>query len=150
MIVWRISNHATLDGGGGLRASGRWHSKGKRIVYCTPNPATALLEIFVHLEIDLEDFPISYRLHKIEIPDDISFEAINPDNLPLDWKTNALITRRLGNAWLATGGTALLFVPCAVVAETTNILINPAHPQSSRIRTIDSQEHPLDRRLLYR
>lgn len=150
MIVWRISNHATLGGGGGLRASGRWHSKGERIVYCTPNPATALLEIVVYLEIELEDFPISYRLNKIEIPDEISLETVNPGDLPLDWKNNALMTRRLGDTWLAAGGSALLLVPCAVVAETSNILINPAHPQSSRIRIIDSQEHPLDRRLLYR
>ncbi len=44
MVVWPISNHLALDGSGGLRASGRWHSRGRRIVYCALNPATALLE----------------------------------------------------------------------------------------------------------
>ena len=28
MILWRVSNHSTLDGGGGLTAAGRWHTAG--------------------------------------------------------------------------------------------------------------------------
>jgi RES domain-containing protein len=44
-----------VDGRGGLQASGRWHTCGQRIVYCAPDPATALLEILVHAEIDFRD-----------------------------------------------------------------------------------------------
>ena len=33
MILWRVSNHSTLDGSGGLSAAGRWHTAGRRIVY---------------------------------------------------------------------------------------------------------------------
>ena len=35
----------------------RWHTKGYTVVYCTLNPATALLETLVHIEIDSEDRP---------------------------------------------------------------------------------------------
>ena len=33
MRLWRISNHASLSGEGGLHASGRWHTRGRRVVY---------------------------------------------------------------------------------------------------------------------
>ena len=55
MLLWRISNHLSLAGEGGLRASGRWYSRGRRIVYCAQSPAAALLEILVHFEIDVSD-----------------------------------------------------------------------------------------------
>jgi RES domain-containing protein len=147
MIVWRISNRATLDGGGGLRASARWHSKGCRLVYCAPNPATALLEMLVHSELEPADLPSDYQLLKIEVPDDIPYETVDPQLLPAAWKTNNAITRQVGDAWLSTGRTALLYVPCIIVPETVNVLINPAHPDSSRIRIINSQQYSLDKRL---
>jgi hypothetical protein len=71
MGVWRISNHATLDGAGGLRASARWHTKGRRILYCATSPAGALLEILVHHELRLADLPATYRLIRIQYPDNL-------------------------------------------------------------------------------
>ncbi len=148
MRVWRISNYATLDGSGGLRASARWHSKGRLIIYCAPNPATALLEMLVHGELEAGDLPIQYQLLKIDIPDDIPYETVALDSLPVDWRRNSSITRQIGDAWLAAGRTALLVVPSTIVPETDNILINPAHPDSGRIRIIGSQPCRLDERLL--
>src|SRR5437879_2331494 len=49
------SDHAELDGAGGLLAARRWHTRGSRIVYCAPNPATSLVEVLVHIEIDSDD-----------------------------------------------------------------------------------------------
>jgi hypothetical protein len=56
VVLWRISNHASLAGAGGLRASGRWQVRGKRVV-CAEHHAAALLEILVHFEIDVRDLP---------------------------------------------------------------------------------------------
>jgi len=148
MRVWRISNYATLDGSGGLRASARWHSKGRLIIYCAPNPATALLEMLVHGELEAGDLPIQYQLLKIDIPDDIPYETVALDSLPADWRRDSSITRQIGDDWLAAGRTALLVVPSTIVPETDNILINPAHPDSSRIRIIGSLPCRLDERLL--
>lgn len=58
MELWRISNYADLSGEGGLRAAGRWHTRGKRIVYLTDHPASALLELLAHMDRDL--IPSSY------------------------------------------------------------------------------------------
>ena len=122
MHVWRISNHAGLDGGGGLRAAGRWHNRGRPIVYCADSPAAALLEILVHLEVDLEDLPVRYRLLKVELPDDIAAERLERASLPEGWKDDVTVTRRLGDAWLASGRTARLDVPSAIAPETWNVL----------------------------
>jgi len=72
MILWRISNHATLDGQGGLYASGRWQPEGRSVVYLAENPAGALVEVLVRLELDLGHLPKSYRLLKAEAPEGLS------------------------------------------------------------------------------
>lgn len=147
MRVWRISNHARLDGAGGLRASGRWHSRGRRIVYCAESPAAALLEILVHLELAPDDLPLRYRLLAIELPDDLPGGRIEPATLPPGWTEDVASTRARGDAWLAAGRTARLDVPSALVPETWNILLNPAHPDAARARIVTIGEHPLDARL---
>lgn len=148
MIVWRISNHATLDGLGGLKASARWHTKGRRIVYCAPNPATALLEMLARNELDLENLPVSYTLLKIEIPDAISQQEVRLAQLPNDWKQRPDLTRSIGDDWLRAAKTTLLAVPCVIVPETRNILINHEHPHSSKIRIVGTFSNPLDERLI--
>ena len=68
MTLWRISGHRRLDGAGGLLAAGRWHTQGSRIVYCSPNPATALVEVLVHLEVEVSDLPDRLQYLEIEAP----------------------------------------------------------------------------------
>lgn len=139
MTLWRISNHATLDGAGGLRAPGRWHTRGRRIVYCAPNPATALLEVLVHTELDVEDLPAEFQYLEIEAPDDLASEAAEI--------AGSARARRIGNDWLQRGSTPLLRVPSVVVPATYNVLINPRHPASAGIRIVRTHRHALDRRL---
>ena len=148
MILWRISNHVSLDGSGGLRASGRWHTRGHRIVYCSPNPATALLEVLVHAEIDVDDIPVSFRYLEIEAPDSISIDTVNVEALPENWRANPEATRQIGDQWLHSGRTALLRVPSVIVPMTWNVLVNPRHPDSMQIRIIHTYEHGIDPRLL--
>lgn len=147
MILWRISNHIALDGAGGLRASARWHSRGRRIVYCAANPAAALLEILVHLEIDPDDAPRHFRLLRIEAKPGIAEDRLPIKALPRNWADVTAATRKIGDAWLARRRTALLRVPSAIVPETWNVLINPLHPDARRIRVVQIIEHPFDQRL---
>ncbi len=148
MILWRISNHISLDGGGGLRASHRWHTRGRPIVYCAPNPATALLEVLVHAEIEVEDLPTRYRFLKIEAPDGISIDRVDVVGLLVGWQDDSSVTRRIGDAWLRSGRTALLEVPSVLVPETFNTLLNPRHTDTARVRIIEVLAHMLDPRLL--
>jgi RES domain-containing protein len=148
VILWRISDHSTLDGVGGLGLSGRWHNVGQRVVYCAPNPATALLEVLVHTEIDIDDVPVNFRYLEIDAPDTLSIENVETGGLGDSWRTDQGVTRRLGDQWLQSGGTALLRVPSVIVPATWNVLVNPRHPQSGKIHVARTHRHGLDPRLL--
>jgi RES domain-containing protein len=118
----------------------RWHSKGRPIVYCAANPATALLEILVHFEADLDEVPDTLPFHEIEAPDDV---AVADEALDTDEK----ISRARGDAWLASARTPLLRVPSVLAPATFNFLINPVHVDAGRIRIVRTHRHPFDRRL---
>ena len=148
MFLWRISNHLSLAGDGALRTPGRWHTRGRRVVYCAQSPAAALLEILVHFEIDIQDLPVRYRLLKIEAPDDAQVESVSVNRLPADWPERIDVTRALGDGWLTTGSAALLSVPSAIVPETFNVLLNPAHRDAKRIVIAQAGEHGIEPRLL--
>jgi RES domain-containing protein len=148
MILWRVSNYSTLDGGGGLTAPGRWHTAGRRIVYCAPNPATALLEVLAHTEIDLENMPLNYRYLEIEAPDALALEELDTRAFPRNWPTDLEATRRAGDEWLHSARTALLRVPSVVVPATWNVLINPYHPKSAQIRVTRVHTQGVDPRLI--
>ena len=147
MRLYRITNHTNLDGDGGLRASGRWHTKGRPVVYCAPNPAVAVLEILVHLEVDAEDFPSRYQLLTIDVPNDVSTATVESNVLLGNWWRDPPTTRAIGDNWLQTGKTALLAVPCAIVPETTNYLLNPEHSDKPKIRILRIATYRLDERL---
>ena len=145
MILWRATRHPSLDGNGGLRVSGRWHTRGRRIVYCAPNPATALLELLVHAEIDLEDLPTTFRYLEIEAPDSLATERVGEGALVSAGENES--TRQWGDNWLRAGRTALLQVPCALVPATWNTLLNPEHPDSGQIRIARIHRLAMDPRL---
>jgi RES domain-containing protein len=143
VTLWRVSNHTALDGGGGLRAPGRWHTRGRPIVYCAGNAAAALLETLVHAEIDAEDIPVTFRYLEIEVGDSVAMETIrHVDTTKLDR------TRRVGDEWLRSGRTAILRVPSVIAPETWNLLINPAHAESEAMRIAKVHRYVVDRRLL--
>ncbi len=52
LVAWRldVAKHATIwdSGEGAYLVGGRWNSKGVRAVYCSIDPATAILEVAVH------------------------------------------------------------------------------------------------------
>ncbi len=148
MVLWRISNYASLDGSGGLRASARWHTKGRRIAYLAETSAGALTEVLVRLELDPKSLPHKYKLLKAEAPDDISMREITKADLPEAWIYDEVTTRTIGDEWLTSRETALLRVPSVIVPESFNVLLNPAHPEARKVVVIAYHEYPWDRRLL--
>jgi RES domain-containing protein len=150
MFLWRISNHATMDGRGGLLASARWHTQGRAIVYLAETPAGALVEHLVHLELDPARLPKSYRLLKIDAPDDLTVATVTASDLPSNWIHDQAASRTTGDRWLACGSNVLLRVPSAVLPETFNMLLNPKHGDASRIRILWNTDYPSDARLLAR
>jgi RES domain-containing protein len=145
MELWRISNYVDLSGIGGLRAAGRWHSQGRRIVYLADHPSSALLEMLVHMDRDL--IPPTYQLLRVAVPDDIVVEAVRPELLP-NWRTQTMVSREIGDRWLDLSASALLQVPSAISTEGANFLLNPAHPDAARISVTEVIQAPFDPRLL--
>src|SRR5262245_61332014 len=114
MRLWRISNHADLSGEGGRRVDGRWHERGRPVVYLAEHPALALLEVMVHLEIDADDLPKNYQLLEIEAADSISIEELSKSDLDKhvpSWDRDQRISRTITTSWFAERRTALLGVP---------------------------------------
>ena len=148
MRVWRISNFTDLSGDGGLRVAGRWHSRGRRIVYLSDHPASALLEVLVHLEVAPEDLPTNYQLLAIDAADDVPFDAVDADSLAADWDRDTAASRAHGDAWVESGHTALLRVPSAIVPFAFNWLLNPAHADAARVRIGAVRTVSFDPRLL--
>jgi RES domain-containing protein len=146
LILWRISNHASLKGRGGLFGGARWHSEGRRIVYLAESPAGALIEALAHLEVELL-IPMTYQMLKVELPRETP-PSVAVESLPANWINGEKATREIGDAWLAACEHLTLRVPSAIVPETFNLLFNPAHPRVREARILWHRAYPWDRRLL--
>jgi RES domain-containing protein len=147
MRLWRIADHADLSGEGGLLASGRWHTRGNRIVYLADHPASALVEVLVYLEVDSEDIPQSYQLIAVDLPDSIAFQAIEPHQLAANWLNQVQLTRESGDRWVRENQTALLRVPSAIVPFAMSWLLNAAHADAAKARIVEVIRAPFDQRL---
>ncbi|MDE2262949.1 MAG: RES family NAD+ phosphorylase [Gammaproteobacteria bacterium] len=148
MIAWGFSRHVGLGGQGGMVASGRWHTRGRRILYCAPDPATALLEVLVHSAVRTPEALAGFQFLKIEVPDELSTERLEDTFLPDDWPRRVEVTREVGDRWLREGTSAILLVRSVLVPETWNILVNPLHDDAARVASVAEIEFPLDARLI--
>ncbi len=148
MVLWRISNHADLSGGGGLYASARWHTQGRPIVYLAETPSAALLEVLVHLELQESERPDRYQLLKVIVDDATPFDQVDLLALPENWRREEQATQERGDEWLERAEKALLRVPSAITPETWNWLLNPRHPDALQARIVATARYPYDPRLL--
>ncbi|HTB03701.1 MAG TPA: RES family NAD+ phosphorylase [Bradyrhizobium sp.] len=146
MELWRISNYPDLSGIGGMRAGGRWHSQGRRIVYLADHPSSALLELLVHMDRDL--IPPTYQLLRIDISLDVTIEAVVAGDLSGNWRTDTIASREIGDRWLDRSTSALLRVPSAISEQGQNFLLNPAHPDAAKVTVAEIIHAPFDARLL--
>ena len=135
MNLWRISARSDLEGLGGEKADGRWHTaaRGKRIVYLSEHPALALIEVLANVHGDPRFFPDSYQLLKIATQPRESIPTV-ADELGEDWRNDLAATRSLGDAWLEARSSALLAVPSVPAPESTNYLLNPLHPDAATLK----------------
>ena len=133
--IWRIVTARFADGafsGEGARLfGGRWNRKGLPMVYTAESRSLALLEMMV------QDDPLRahYLLIPAFVPSGVSLRELDAAELGDDWR--ALTARdRLqirGNNWLQARESCILSVPSAVVPAERNFLVNPLHPDFSKI-----------------
>ncbi len=140
MQAWRVCRaaFADLSGAGARLHGGRWNSPGRALLYTAENPALAILEVRVHLDLEPELVPDDYVLIELAIPDAVPLTLLNepPDD-----------TRRWGDEWLARAETAIAKVPSFIAPRSFNILINPAHRDAAAIMTVETRKFAFDMRL---
>lgn len=153
MRVFRIEREKylkyTLKGIGAALTEGyRWNSLNTYLVYTSESRALATLEVSVHLDLS-EDLPYDRCYVEIEIPDDILILEIDPEDLPENWDSRPPIleTQFIGDDFVNSGSAAVLKVPSCIVPQEYNFLINPNHPDSSRIKVISETKMNFDPRI---
>lgn len=153
MRVWRICRKPfasdPLSGRGALFASGRWHTRGRRIIYSSSSIALAALEFLVH--VDRDEWPADLVRIEIEIPDDLKIDRVDIGTLPRSWRDYPApkTLQQVGNQWLEEQHTVVLEVPSAVIPEEPNYLLNPAHPEAGRVSALGSRDFIYDSRLTH-
>ena len=135
--------YARLDGEGSRKVGGRWNSPGRPVVYMAQSVALAVLENLVHMS--REDYPVGYVVMEAIVPDHVRIL----DHLHfLDFRVGGAIReRKAGDDWLASGKSAVLRVPSAVVEGEWNYLINPQHLDFAQIVVHDPVPIRFDERL---
>ena len=153
MIVFRIEREKYLDTalsgiGASISEGYRWNSLNTRIVYTADTRALATLEISVHLDLS-EDLPNDRYYVEIEIPDEIDIQEVTLEDLPDDWssKPPTLTTQTIGDDFVNYNDSAILKVPSSIVPQEFNYLINPSHPDSSKIKILGVSKMMFDSRL---
>lgn len=138
MRLWRVARaaFADLSGEGARLYGGRWNSPGRPVVYAAENPALAILEVRVHLDLAPELIPDDYVLIEIETGTASISEGEDPRE-----------PRALGDAWLGAGETALLKVPSFIAPRSANVLVNPRHRDAASVVVVGTQPFDFDRRL---
>lgn len=150
MKVYRLSRKKyseELSGKGAAIAGGRWNSRGTQIIYTAQSRALALAEVAVHLSV--ATMPDDFMMVEIEVPDDIKVTELDPQQLPRRWNIFPynLATQDVGDEFVRAAKNAILWVPSAVVPGDFNYLINPKHPDFSKISISKIEAFPLDNRL---
>ena len=150
LTVWRILTTRFADsafsGEGAGHYGGRWNRKGVPLVYTAGSQSLVMLEMLV------QDQPLRARYLMIpaEIPTDLALARVTTGQLDPEWRDAAALDtlRALGTQWAEGLTTAVLAVPSAVVPAETNYLLNPRHPDFSRISVGETQVLITDLRLI--
>ena len=124
---------APFDGEGAYRYGGRWSSPGTRLSYTSEHQSLAMLEYFVHLDVD--DSPGDLVLAVAEVPDDLARERVETSSLPANWRESAAPPElaQLGDEFTQRAEKCLLLVPSVLAPNENNCLINPEHRDYKRI-----------------
>jgi len=153
--IWRIATEgrtwraADLSGRGAAQEPGRWNSAGRAVIYCSSSIALACLETVVHLSGD-QPLPLRRWLVAIDVPEELWQQRLRliRDDLP-GWDTTPAdqVSRTWGDRWLTSGQTLLAAVPCVIVPEESNVLINPHHPACNQVVAHQLRRWSYDARL---
>ncbi|ODN71216.1 RES family NAD+ phosphorylase [Methylobrevis pamukkalensis] len=148
LTAWRIGDPRgawpIFDATGSTIAPGRWNTPGSPLIYASLQYSTALLEKLVHGSGQL---PPHQHYVTITLPVGLSYEVFSEPALPGWDAMPATVSKDFGEAWAKQARSAILLVPSVVTRVEQNVLINPRHPEFSRITADLHRPVYWDRRL---
>lgn len=161
--LWRIGTTAgkyradDLSGGGAAAVGGRYNSPGTAVVYTSSCVALAVLETVVHFAARASEQANRYLI-ELSVPRAVydARQILTLDQMQEDYPfwdavPFAEAAQGAGDYWVASGVSALLQVPSAIVAcrevPDCNLMINPAHPDAPRIEVVRRERFVYDPRL---
>lgn len=135
-----------MTGEGARLYGGRWNPPGVPAVYLAESRALAALEIVVHAP--REVLALDWSVMEVEVPDH-EIECIDPSVLPEDWRNlpSSPGARRMGERWLNGKSRLALKLPSVILPEECSLLLNPLHPESTRLRVSRISGFRFDARL---
>jgi len=130
LVAWRLdltAHAASWDSGiGAERYGGRWNVKGQRAVYCSVDPATAILEVAVHKGFRVLDIT-AHVLTSLQVSDPALVHLVTPGGVPnpawLRPGTPSFGQQQFGSALIAEHGIVLF--PSAVSSFSWNLVFDP-------------------------
>lgn len=144
---WRITRTKyaekiiAFSGKGAAENPGRWNKAGIPVVYTCSSIALCALEILVHTR---SQKALNGRFALFEV--EILVDLISPAELPADLRSRQQ-TQDIGDRWIKEAKSAVLRVPSVVTGEP-NYLLNPNHPDFSKIKIGEAKVFHFDRRLI--
>jgi RES domain-containing protein len=151
LVVWRLDQRihaATWDSGeGAFRDGGRWNSKGVRAVYCSLDPATAVLEVAVHKGFKALD-TVPHVITAATIVDVLEVHIAKSDDVPNpNWLRPGIPSagqQAFGDDLLRSH--RFMAIPSAVSTHSWNLIFDPI--KAAGFYSLDFQEpFALDTRL---
>jgi RES domain-containing protein len=153
LVVWRLDPaqyRTSWDSGEGAYIfGGRWNSKGVRAVYCSLDPATAILEVAVHKGFEALD-TIPHIVTAATITDLSNAHVVEPASVPNpNWLrpgNPSAGQQAFGDALLTQH--AFVVIPSAVSTHSWNVLFVAATAASAyavRLQedfALDTRLHP--------
>jgi RES domain-containing protein len=149
ITAWRVVKHefvaTAFDGEGARRFGGRWHSRGRAVVYTSASTSLGLLEQLVHAETGLiplyMTIPVTLNGHLTE--------TIGQTRLPTGWRNSPppFELQQIGNEWFDSNRSCILEVPSVIVPHESNFILNPGHPDFGALEIGAPIELALDARL---
>lgn len=152
MVVYRIDRakrrHQSLSGEGAKLYGGRWNFPGYRAVYCAGSRALAMLEMLVHLDLKYE-MPEDRILLSIEIPEAVTIKTKEIRDFQDGWNDFLYHehSQKIFGDFVKENQAAVLGVPSVIVPEEQNFILNPLHPDFSKIQLTETRILILDPRL---
>jgi len=136
-----------LSGKGAAIKGARWNSVGVEIIYTASNRSLAMAEVAVHLT--LATIPDDYMMLTIYLPDDISMQTLTEKDLPANWNAfpHPMSAQAIGDKFITDKKFCVLRIPSAVTKGDHNLLIDPHHPEFSKIKILNAEKFPFDERI---